>query len=719
MNQSLLFLLLLPSLLVAQPDDYTQTLIDGISVQYTLTGETFPVYDSEVEFIANGSSYGLEQTDGTVAEQDFARFINLDVPAGYLNRWEAAWSITNREVVNQGDKVLWVLYLRHKPAEDASATGKVAVVVEEGGDPFDKEFEQIVDVSQNWQLYYVPIEVSLRTFAPGGLRFNLQVGFKEQDIQVGGMAVLNYGQDIPLEQLPRNLNTGNYGGNEEDANWRAPAAERIDQLRKADLTLTVLDENGEPMANQAVGLRMQRHDFKFGAAVKGSRFPGGREYDETFVDRLFNLDGKGHGFNAVVFENDLKWPGWEEEWITTNEQLRRTIDYLSERDIAVRGHVLLWPGWENMPDRMEENAGGESYLRQQVMNHLDAMLSEDGENFDARGIDDWDVLNEINTNTDLATALAGTPNFTTGREFYVDVFKRARELAPDAELYVNDYITLSLKNEAGNGIYDQYLSFIQELVDGETPIDGIGFQAHLSASPNGIYEVLATYDDFYDRFGLNAKVTEFDLPRTVDPDVLPNYVNDFLTATFSHPSMTGFLFWNWWDVDTWRNPGANLYTSDWQEKPAHAAFVNLVFNEWWTNEDLTTDAAGRVSARGFKGQYTVALTCGGTEVTTDISLTTDTSATLDCRTLLTSTQPLELPTGAVTAGPNPGAGPIQITNTLPLPLRAQLYDQQGRQLWAGSLGRGINSPDFAVPAGTYQLRFTDGKRVGTISLIRL
>ena len=150
--------------------------------------------------------------------------------------------------------------------------------------------------------------------------------------------------------------------------------------------------------------------------------------------------------------------------------------------------------------------------------------------------------------------------------------------------------------------------------------------------------MLATYDDFYDRFGLDAKVTEFDLPRTVDPDVLPNYVNDFLTATFSHPSMTGFLFWNWWDVDTWRNPGANLYTSDWQEKPAHAAFVNLVFNEWWTNEDLTTDAAGRVSARGFKGQYTVALTCGGTEVTTDISLTTDTSATLDCRTLLTSTQ---------------------------------------------------------------------------------
>ena len=190
---------------------------------------------------------------------------------------------------------------------------------------------------------------------------------------------------------------------------------------------------------------MQRHDFKFGTAVKGSRFPGGSEYNANFVDRLFNLDGEGHGYNAVVFENDFKWPAWEQEWITTNEQMRSTLDYLTDRDIHVRGHVLLWPGWQNMPDRMQANADDEPYLRQQVFDHLEKLLGDDGENFDERGVTDWDVLNEINTNTDLAEALAGEPEYATGREFYAEVFTRARELAPDAKLYINDYITLSLK----------------------------------------------------------------------------------------------------------------------------------------------------------------------------------------------------------------------------------------------------------------------------------
>ena len=227
------------------------------------------------------------------------------------------------------------------------------------------------------------------------------------------------------------------------------------------------------------------------------------------------------------------------------------------------------------------------------------------------------------------------------------------------------------------------------------------------------------YDDFYDRFGLEAKVTEFDLPRTVDPDVLPGYVNDFLTASFSHPSMTGILTWNWWDVDTWRNPGANLYDAGWNEKPAHGAYVNLVFNEWWTNEDLVTDAAGAVSTRGFKGEYEVTLTCDDTEVSSRIELTKDSTVTLDCKQLLTSTRPATLPPGTVVATPNPGSGPLQLENTLILPLRAELFDAGGRRVWSGVLAHGGNTVTIELPGGSYQLRFTDGSQVGTIRLVRL
>ena len=171
-------------------------------MQYTLTGETFPVYDTELEYAQDDSQYGLTKTITTTDDQDFTQVINLDVPAGLLNRWDAAWRVNSKTEVEQGDKLLWVLYMRHKPVDDASVTGRVGIVAERN-DTYDKEFDQIVDVTQNWQLYYIPMEISTRTHPVDGLGFGLQVGAKEQQIQIGGLAILNYGQDTPLEQLPR------------------------------------------------------------------------------------------------------------------------------------------------------------------------------------------------------------------------------------------------------------------------------------------------------------------------------------------------------------------------------------------------------------------------------------------------------------------------------------------------------------------------------------
>ncbi|MEM9260782.1 MAG: endo-1,4-beta-xylanase, partial [Bacteroidota bacterium] len=471
-------------------------------------------------------------------------------------RWDAGWNGRNTQVVNLGDKVLWVVYLR--VAGGADATGKVTLFAERG-DTFAKEVEVTVDLTNQWKRYFVSFEVGTRNHPVEGMVMGLHLGFQAQTVEVGGMAILNYGPNVPLDQLPSDLNSDEYGGFEADAAWRAPAADRIEDLRKANFTFKVLDTDGAPLPSANVEVRMQRHGFDFGTAIKACRFPQGRCFNATYVDNIFNLDGEGHGFSSVVFENDLKWPAWEDEWISTNEQTIRTMQYLQDRDMDIRGHVLLWPGWGNLPDRMEDNQNNPSYLKQQVEDHLVNFLET--LDFD-QYVKDWDVLNEINTNTDLAAALRGSTGYTTGREIYAETFKRARELAPDAKLYINDYITLSLKNTSGSVIYDQYKDFLQEIVDQEAPIDGIGFQAHLNASPNSIYDVLSTLDDFYDTFGLEAKITEYDMPRSVSEELAATYLKDFMTAIFSHPSMEGFMFWNFWDVDTWANPGANLYNED-------------------------------------------------------------------------------------------------------------------------------------------------------------
>ncbi len=700
-------------LLTAQPDAYHSNLTNWLSTQYTLTGETYPTHDSEVENFSASGGYGMAQTSSTVSDQDFTRILKFSVPGGLLNPWDAGWNISNTQPVNIGDKVLWVIYLRVSPTEAGNTTGQVSLICERN-DTYEKEVSINVELTETWKRYFIAMDISTRNHPVGGLTTGLHLGSRQQSVEVGGFALLNYGNSVPLDQLPSDLNNAEYGGFEADAAWRAPAADRIESIRKSDLELTVLDVDGNPMAAADVQLRMQRHAFDFGTAIKACRFPGGRCYNPTYVSKLFDLDGRGHGFSAVVYENDLKWPAWEDEWVSTNEQTIRNMQFLSEMDIDVRGHVLLWPGWSNMPDRMEENRNNPDYLKGEIEKHLVDFLET--KNFD-QYVTDWDVLNEVNTNTDLAAALRGTPGYTTGREIYAEVFKRARELAPDAELYINDYITMSLKNTSG-ALYNQYKSFIQEMLDQGAPMDGVGFQAHLGASPNSIYDILGTLDDFHEAFGLQAKITEFDLPRNVPEELAADYLADFLTATFSHESVESFMFWNFWDVDTWANPGANLYDGGFNETPAHAAFVDLVFNEWWTDADLTTDNDGKATVRGFKGTYEVTLDCNGESYVVAFDMNDDLAQTIDCSALVSTTLPT-LPEGSVEAYPNPGRGPWTINNHLPTTLDAVLIDGTGRKLWSGQMLTGNHPLDLDLPAGVYHLQLTDGTRASSLRLIQL
>jgi len=714
MKQMLLLAICLVSgLMAAQPDAYHNTLTEWLGTQYTLTGATFPFADTEAELYAMFNAYNAaSETDGAdTDDQDFSMVETIRIGAATTNRWDTGWNGANVEPLALGDKILWVIYLR---ATGPEGGGKVTLFAERN-DTYVKETEATVELTAEWKRYFLPFEVLTRNQPVGGMTMGMHLGHQAQTIEIGGMAILNYGGSVTLDQLPSDLSSDEYGGFEADAAWRAPAADRIDALRKADLRFVVNDNDGNPLEGAEISVAMQRHEFGFGTAVKASRFPGGREFNATFNQKILNLDGRGHGFSAVVFENDLKWPAWEEEWISTNEQTRRTLRYLTDNDIDIRGHVLLWPGWENLPERMRQNRGDRDYLKNELDKHLVDFLQT--ENFDEY-IKDWDALNEINTNTDLAAAMRGGAGYVTGREIYAETLTRARELAPDAKLYINDYITLSLKNTEGAVIYNQYKGFIQELVDADAPLDGIGFQAHLGSSPNSIYEVLETYDDFYDAFGLEAKVTELDLPRNVNEELAATYMKDFLTATFSHESMTGILFWNFWDTDTWANPGMNLFNADWSQTPAGDAYVDLVFGEWWTEENAITDASGTATIRGFKGDYEVTVQCPGGQGTLNVSVTENEEISVDCATLVSTSLP-ELPAGAVTASPNPTLGAWSVTNTLNETLDAELFDISGRRLWTGILPSGINELELNVPTGVYNLRLTDGSRASTVRLMKV
>jgi hypothetical protein len=53
---------------------------------------------------------------------------------------------------------------------------------------------------------------------------------------------------------------------------------------------------------------------------------------------------------------------------------------------------------------------------------------------------------------------------------------------------------------------------------------------------------------------------------------------------------------------------APLYRDAWNLKPSGKAYIDLVFNQWWTNIDGNTDIHGKVTGRGFLGEYEIRVT---------------------------------------------------------------------------------------------------------------
>ena len=136
-------------------------------------------------------------------------------------------------------------------------------------------------------------------------------------------------------------------------------------------------------------------------------------------------------------------------------------------------------------------------------------------------------------------------------------------------------------------------------------------------------EKLLSLLDRYARFGLDIKITEFDI-NTNDQALLNDYTRDFMTTVFSHPAVTGLQFWGFWEKAHWR-PAAALYAADWTPRPHAQVYKDLVFNQWWTREQGQTDAAGRFNTRGFYGDYTVIIRHDGRAYSKDFSLAKDTA----------------------------------------------------------------------------------------------
>lgn len=177
---------------------------------------------------------------------------------------------------------------------------------------------------------------------------------------------------------------------EDDANeapeWERAANERIREHRIADLEV-VVHSDGKAVTDADVTVTMSRHDYGFGTAVNASLFHEETKEGDAYRERITEL------FNTAVLEDCHKWGPWENP--ENRERADRTVRWLRERGLEVRGHACVWQtdsfDFYQYPDDVGAalEDGDPEYLAERSVDHVETIVDAY-----AGEMVDWDVVNE-------------------------------------------------------------------------------------------------------------------------------------------------------------------------------------------------------------------------------------------------------------------------------------------------------------------------------------
>ncbi|WP_160395442.1 fibronectin type III domain-containing protein [Paenibacillus sp. MMS18-CY102] len=488
--------------------------------------------------------------------------------------------------IEKDDVILASFYARTISSTHETAEGKVTLVMEREG-TWEKSIKETMSIPPQWKQFFVPIKAALLMEADQS-QVTLRFGYKPQVIEIAGLQAVNYKKAVTIDDLPST--PVYYEGMEPDAPWRAEADQRIEQYRKGDLEVVVLDKDGKPVQGADVHVAMTKHDFHFGTAVNSSMIFGTGADAEMYRNKL------KENFNAVVMENEQKWPWWEGD----KARAARLYNWLGENGFDVRGHTLIWDGQTRVPSDIPGMVGDKEALNKRIRDHMDEVAGY----FKGR-LYDWDVINEPTANKMIRGVYGDT--------IAADWLKYAKEADPNAKLYINETQILGLDAP----VIGQFSNFLQVMKDQGAPLDGIGIQAHFGSTP---VSPMKFYDQLthFTQYANEIAITEFDMnsPRE---DIQAQFTRDILIAAFSHPNVESFMMWGFWDGAHWQN-NAPLFRADWTLKPSGEEWRRLIYDEWWTDVQGATDANGSYKTRGFYGEYDVTMSYGGEVQTLHASL---------------------------------------------------------------------------------------------------
>lgn len=274
-------------------------------------------------------------------------------------------------------------------------------------------------------------------------------------------------------------------------------------------------------------------------------------------------------WNGVTAENGCKWgsvektnDGWN--WGNANT----CYNHAADNNMMFRYHALVWGN--QTPEWLEAMQYNESTFKAELEEYIVAVAEK------YKYMDQADVLNEqIGThapNTQwFRNGLGGTGS--TGYDWAIYLFERARELMPNTKLVINDYGLVR-----SNTNIDAQLELVALLRD-RGLIDGYGTQSHdFSVDAAGAPTLKSNLDRMANG-GVPIYVTELDLRGGVDSEdnesqQLQSYQTHF-PVYWEHPHVAGITLWGYVVGSTWRT-GTGIMQSNGTEKSALTWLRNYV-----------------------------------------------------------------------------------------------------------------------------------------------
>lgn len=321
------------------------------------------------------------------------------------------------------------------------------------------------------------------------------------------------------------------------------------------------DRSGLPLRDLA-----QRQGIRIGAAVRADFYTDDADYRSLLAQE----------FNSLTPENAMKFARLHPEPGTYHfSDADDLVNFASDHQMQVHGHVLVWH--RNLPDWLTEEDWSRQALEQILKQHIFTVMGR------YRGqIAAWDVVNEaVERRGQLRKSIWSE---TIGPDYIELAFRWAHEADPDAQLFYNDYRGEGLGRKS-----DAIYALVQDLVQRDVPISGVGLQMHTSIQDAPKPEKVAANIRRLNDLGLSVRITEMDVqiygderPEAERLQAQAAVYRDTMAVCLAATDCTGLTTWGISDRHSWipsffdRPDAPLLFDEAYQPKPAYYALIEAL-----------------------------------------------------------------------------------------------------------------------------------------------